>query len=879
MIDTSLDAYRAFRSYDLVKARQISSCKEPASHQRAALSALSRWLESPEPEKGGIVVLPTGGGKTFTAVRFLCTGPLSKGYKVLWLAHTHHLLEQAIDSFGRASDDDIGSNGCEARWVAEPKATLAVRVVSGTPGHQPVSSIKPSDDVVVITLQTITKAYQTQHPALKAFLDAAGDKLMVVFDEAHHSPAPSYRKMLTDLRRTRNGMSLLGLTATPTYTDERARGWLGALFPQGIIYQVSAQKLMADRILARPIFETCSTDIVPRFDEREYQKWVGTFRDLPEDVISNLAENRERNELIAQTYAANREKYGKAIIFAERWYQCDVLREMLARRGVRADVIYSHVDSRLRTADERNRRHKDENARVLEAFRRDELDVLINVRMLTEGTDVPNVNSVFLTRQTTSQILLTQMIGRALRGPQFGGTDDARIVTFTDNWRQHINFAEYDEIPAGGREDTIPEYGERPPLQLISIEMVRQLARQLDTGSGAAGEFLELMPVGWFRIEFDTLDGDDVVPVRQLLMVFQDQKDAYDALIAALTTTDLTALALEQIDVDAVRPTISTWIDRFFPKGAQGDRDTLAANVLAIARHMGQNGGLAPAFFGFTERDAHDLDAVARGCIDNRLGPLELIDAASAEFHRSDRFWRTIYWNFDQFKSQLDSRINRIALELRAGRTAAPARAAGVVGTPERAPDREPSDDVKRQVKARDNGRCVCCGESRARLLEIDHISPRYYGIDNSLDNLQTLCRVCNQTKGVNELNFRITRNYEITAPSDTFPTLPFPTSDDAVDTAEWEKHIRRVVNFYYRCNAVEEVVIGKRGARYYEWEIRLYAGNDPKWMKKHLHGVLMTAYRSREHLRTPSPTDLGISAPDARSLWVSIESRRVEVV
>ena len=41
--------------------------------------------------------------------------------------------------------------------------------------------------------------------------------------------------------------------------------------------------------------------------------------------------------------------------------------------------------------------------------------------MLTEGTDVPDVDTVFLTRQTTSKILLTQMIGRALRGPKFGG--------------------------------------------------------------------------------------------------------------------------------------------------------------------------------------------------------------------------------------------------------------------------------------------------------------------------------------------------------------------------------------------------------------------------------------------------------------------------
>jgi len=41
------------------------------------------------------LVLPIGGGKTFTAQRFLTTLPLSQGHKVIWLAHTYHLLNQA----------------------------------------------------------------------------------------------------------------------------------------------------------------------------------------------------------------------------------------------------------------------------------------------------------------------------------------------------------------------------------------------------------------------------------------------------------------------------------------------------------------------------------------------------------------------------------------------------------------------------------------------------------------------------------------------------------------------------------------------------------------------------------------------------------------
>jgi hypothetical protein len=46
---------------------------------------------------------------------------------------------------------------------------------------------------------------------------------------------------------------------------------------------------------------------------------------------------------------------------------------------------------------------------ILEAFRRNNFDVLINIKILTEGTDIPDIPTVFLTRETKSDLLLTQM--------------------------------------------------------------------------------------------------------------------------------------------------------------------------------------------------------------------------------------------------------------------------------------------------------------------------------------------------------------------------------------------------------------------------------------------------------------------------------------
>lgn len=181
-----------YRHYDLDEARQgRDHTRTLFPHQTAAVRKLNTWYGREwDGDAGAIMVMPTGGGKTLTASRFLCEGPLSDGYKVIWLAHAHHLLEQAIQTLGPADPDD---GPMEVRHIRQPRSDLRARVVSGATGHFPVRGITPDDDVIFSTHQTLNKALQAGHPALKAFLKSCRGKLFIVFDEAHHSPAPTYR--------------------------------------------------------------------------------------------------------------------------------------------------------------------------------------------------------------------------------------------------------------------------------------------------------------------------------------------------------------------------------------------------------------------------------------------------------------------------------------------------------------------------------------------------------------------------------------------------------------------------------------------------------------------------------------------------------------
>ena len=59
------------------------------------------------------------------------------------------------------------------------------------------------------------------------------------------------------------------------------------------------------------------------------------------------------------------------------------------------------------------------------------------------------------------------------------------------------------------------------------------------------------------------------------------------------------------------------------------------------------------------------------------------------------------------------------------------------------------SNKMRFSIYERDGYRCRCCGISQNRAyLEIDHIKPISKGGKSTYDNLQTLCRECNQEKG-----------------------------------------------------------------------------------------------------------------------------------
>lgn len=847
---------------DAIRADAGIDRKRPLPHQQDALDALHRWFGGQhQPHAGGLLVLPTGAGKTYTTVRFLCgsrgadqggPGPLSLGYKVLWLAHTHHLLEQAFVEFANS-----------LQLIRAPRASLGLRVVSGAPRHHHVQDVRIEDDVLIATLQTIRGAVENRQRQVLRWLEGAGEGLFIVFDEAHHSPAPTYRNLVLDLLQGGSSVGLLGLTATPTYSDETRRPWLGRLFPQGIIHQEAVAELMLAGILARPrprqLVRTKST---PKFEPGEFDAWATTRRDLPEHVIAQLADNRARNALIADTYAASRDEFGPTIMFADRREQCDQIVADLKRHQVRAGAVYSQGEGG-KNALEGNR--SELNARILEDFRQGNLDVIVNIRMLTEGTDLPSAQTAFMTRQTTSQILLTQMVGRVLRGPKMGGTKDAHLVFFADDWQQNINWAEWELLDGV---ETVPdpaapaELAPRPVVELLSADLLRKLAEWMEGNVGLSPvPFWELIPAGWYQVEYEVLvnpvageldagSGDVPEFIRRLVLVFDRDRPGFERMLDSASPSELGLFADVVREEDETEAAVTQLLSRHFATHVLHGPN-LALGIEDVMRHLAQQ-GVAPPFVPFEAREEHDLDGIAASMLERRVDRLTEDLELREQFGRGDRLWKLLFRDYERFKLQYTLIAERLV--------ASPEK---VHATLKRLIDREtqPADvpeDLKREINRRDGGRCLCCGA--ARYLQVDHIQPRYRGGSDEAPNLQTLCRRCNRAKGIETMDFRSGRYLTpLTAAPERLPTLALPSNARARDVEAWQTYLRGLVNLFYGCAAVKSVAVTARGRNFHTWEIELHRGNRSVWFRPHLDTVLGAVQSCKRQNGLAAPSKITI--------------------
>ncbi len=395
--------------------------RQPYPHQSDAWDQLTSLAEqTSDRNRRGLVVLPTGAGKTFTAVSWLLRrlGD-DPTLRVLWIADRQELVEQAALAFA------------EHAGTMPPDATRRLHVVHG--GASPASVLGGDEVDVVCT---------TRQYLMGQGLDAAGEARLraffsrpcvVVVDEVHHAVSPSYRRLLNFIWDVAPRTSTLGLTATPWPSGHSMTQLLHQMFPTEVI-KVEVREMVKTGVLARPVFHTVCTGQHVKVDRDELKQAVG--RDIPASVLSRL-DRLSRNEFIVNTWLSRQDEWGKTLVFACSIEHADRLGAIFGDAGVQTTVVHS--------ASEVDR------SRALREFRAYRgACVLVSVGMLLEGVDVPDARTAFLARPTTSRIVMRQMIGRVLRGPAAGGEDLAHIVDVRDRWDDDIDVLAPVEVPIEG---------------------------------------------------------------------------------------------------------------------------------------------------------------------------------------------------------------------------------------------------------------------------------------------------------------------------------------------------------------------------------------------------------------------------------------------
>ncbi|GAA3656533.1 DEAD/DEAH box helicase family protein [Asaccharospora irregularis] len=492
--------------------------RKPMSHQIEAIDSLNKYFNlngKKNVQQNGLLVMPTGSGKTFTAVNWLLNSGVARGYRILWLAHRQELIDQTNNEF-RNQAPALAKYGIKK---------LRIIPVSGI--HFKMSQASRYD-INICSISSVANKYGYRF--IKRMLGEPGlEKLIVVIDEAHHAVSPSYQKVLKRITQLNPNRILLGLTATPTRMQDYDRKRLFDMFnvtvnaesnighSKGYIYEVTLKNLLISGFLANPVYKKIETNIAGEIEyliTEDDEAFFNKFGELSEKLKDQIAKSSSRNKFIVKQYLDNKNKYGKTIIFALNQNHCRTLYEEFKKAGVKCDYV---ISDKVGAQD------------TIRKFKENKFDVLINVQILTEGSDIPDVETIFLTRQTNSDSLLMQMIGRGLRGPAVGGTKEVNIIDFHDTWDKFVFWLDPEQLVIESIGDKTPSTEVKNNNDNEGVIEIKSQYTPWDIyiklynrmkANVISKEFDEVLPVGWYAVLNE--NGEDVN-----VLVYEDTLDGF----------------------------------------------------------------------------------------------------------------------------------------------------------------------------------------------------------------------------------------------------------------------------------------------------------------------------------------------------------------
>ena len=384
-------------------------------HQIEMLDEVNKILQ--KPIKKVILHMPTGSGKTRTAIHLICDFIKNRGKKktnIIWLAHTDELCQQAYEEF-KSSWTKLGNREFKINKIFKRQKIEVGEIEEG------------------LTVISLDSAYEQTKRNQSNFFSLCRKINFIVMDEAHMSVAPTYKHVL-ELLYSRNAC-LIGLTATPGRSylkpgeDIKLRNFWNK---QKVSLKIKGYKNPLDYLtktgyLAKVNREPLNSnlDLKKIFTTKEINeelKRLNNGQDVSANFIKKISNDISRvNLVIEKIIEENRNSKNKIIVFASSVENAETIKKVLFIENINCALITGKT-------------HHVERAFQIEEFKSDtsNLNILINYGVLTTGFDAPRANVAIIARPTQSVSLYSQMVGRVMRGKNAGGKNDCKVITVQD---------------------------------------------------------------------------------------------------------------------------------------------------------------------------------------------------------------------------------------------------------------------------------------------------------------------------------------------------------------------------------------------------------------------------------------------------------------
>ena len=402
------------RKDDIDIVDPCSSGRSLFSHQLTVIRRLESYRKSGK--RAAMVHLPTGVGKTRTAIRFVVNTLLSqdKPSAVIWLASRSELLEQASEEFN------------EAWKVSGDRNVASIRYY----GNADIDASQASKNDTIILFASFQKLRAKCHAGPDNFFGIFEKNILCVVDEAHQSTAPSYLEVIECCKNWNpRECFLLGLSATPgrTWSDISKDEKVASLYEGNKITLTlpnennPVQALISMGYLSRPKYFRIDFNSKDVDDHVQQHIDLQSEEEYSTNIYDALGAYIERNKEIADLVYNALESRSRAIVFMPTILSCKIVSLLLAIKSIQSYVVTGSTGNNERRYAYNN--FSTSSSRKI---------VLLNHSVLTAGFDAPKTDCVIIARPTKSLVSYSQMVGRGLRGPLAGGTETCDVYTLVD---------------------------------------------------------------------------------------------------------------------------------------------------------------------------------------------------------------------------------------------------------------------------------------------------------------------------------------------------------------------------------------------------------------------------------------------------------------